>query len=303
MDWRTSHEHGRTTARGTWLRRPRSSQNDRAVLAAFRRIVFEAYRRSTCPEMQRSARGPTTQPTNTSGGYPRPGATILSIGDRTGRTSLVAAHLAGTSGSVVGVLCNELLLQDARMQAAVRASRRLGYPNLAFRWGSAVDLRLDVEQLDRWLRANPVRDAKGLRALEREKRRLRREEPLVRSGTADLVACEFSLNQLRGAGAAQALKEIRRALKPDGRIVLCELVTTSPMARPLRRDLKLWSSLLAGAHETSELVAMLATAGFDPATISTPALPGDLFVTVEGVDFRAAIITAKRYSRADRDGH
>src|SRR5579872_1183192 len=93
--------------------------------------------------------------------YLRPGDTALDLGSGAGKVCFIAAQIVGASGKVIGLDINSEMLALARRYTP-EVSARLGYTNVEFRRARLEDLALDLDQVDAWLRENPVRGVEGL---------------------------------------------------------------------------------------------------------------------------------------------
>ena len=229
--------------------------------------------------------------------YVREGDTVLDLGSGGGKICFIAAQIVGPKGGVIGVDMNEEMLSLARRAAPVVAGR-LGYANVEFRRGRIQDLRLDLDALDAWLRANPVRGAMDLATLDQECERLRRVSPLVLDGSVDIVVSNCVLNLVRPSDKAQLVREIYRVLKPGGRIAISDIVSDRPVPQRLRDDPGLWSGCVSGAFEEGELLGQLRDVGFQGIRIAK--WGDDPFAVVEDIEFRSVTVTARRGERRDR---
>ncbi len=228
--------------------------------------------------------------------YVREGDTVLDLGSGGGKICFIAAQIVGPKGGVIGVDMNEEMLSLARGAAPVVAGR-LGYANVEFRRGRIEDLRLDLDALDAWLWANPVRGATDLATLNQEGERLRRVSPLVPDGSVDIVVSNCVLNLVRPSDKAQLLREIYRVLKPGGRIAISDIVSDRPVPQRLRDDPALWSGCVSGAFEEGELLRQLQDVGFQGTRIAK--WEDDPFAVVEDIEFRSVTVTARRGERRD----
>lgn len=219
----------------------------------------------------------------------RAGDTVLDLGSGGGKIGFIASQIAGPTGRVIGIDMNEEMLALARAAAPIVASR-IGHANIEFRRGRIQDLALDVERLDAWLAANPVKSVDDLARLDAERARIAREEPLVASDSIDLVVSNCVLNLVRESDKDALIREIHRVLKRGGRIAISDIVSDEPVPEALKRDPELWSGCISGAFQELDLLERFAAAGFHGISIdqwaSTP------FAVVDGIEFRSVTITA-----------
>jgi ubiquinone/menaquinone biosynthesis C-methylase UbiE len=217
------------------------------------------------------------------------GDVVLDLGSGAGKICFIAAQIVGATGRVIGVDVNETMLALARGAAPVVAER-IGYANVEFRRGRIQDLALDLDALERWLAAHPVRDADGLTALEAECERLRRVAPLVPDGSVDVVVSNCVLNLVREADKSRLVREIARVLKPGGRIAISDIVSDEPVPEDLKADPTLWSGCISGAFTEERMLRELEDAGFFGITIAS--WEQRPFAVLEGIEFRSLTVTA-----------
>jgi len=223
--------------------------------------------------------------------YVQEGDTILDLGSGVGKICFIASQMTGPRGRVIGVDMNEEMLALAR-QAAPEVVRAIGYANVSFHRGRIQDLGLDLDLLDEWLRAYPVRSASDLPALEEASRKLRHERPLVPDASVDLVISNCVLNLVHDREKSPLLAEIFRVLKPGGRIAISDIISDEEVPEDLKRDPDLWSGCVSGAFQENELLRGLESAGFYGVTIDRWA--DEPFRVVRGIEFRAVTITARK---------
>jgi SAM-dependent methyltransferase len=78
----------------------------------------------------------------------------------------------------------------------------------------------------------------------------------------DSIVCTFTLCSIPDALAA--LKEMRRVLKPDGRLLFCEhgLAPDAPVVRWQHRLTPYWKPLAGGCHLNRDIPALIGAGGF-----------------------------------------
>lgn len=219
----------------------------------------------------------------------RPGETVLDLGSGSGKICFVASQLVGPGGCVIGIDMNDEMLALARRNAPVVA-RRIGYANVSFRKGRIQDLALDLDRLDAWLRAHPVRSAADIEGLAREMARLRSEEPLVHSDSIDVVMSNCVLNLVGPADKPRLFQEIFRVLRRGGRAVISDIVSDEDVPDHLQRDPDLWSGCISGAMREDAFLRAFEEAGFYGITLAARA--SRPWRTVEGIEFRSVTVVA-----------
>jgi len=223
--------------------------------------------------------------------YVRRGDRVLDLGSGGGKLCFIASQIVGPEGRVIGVDMTDDMLALARA-AAPRVARAVGHANVEFARGRIQDLALDLDRLDRWLAANPVKDVAGAQALEAESARLRREQPLVADESLDLVISNCVLNLVRECDRRQLVREIYRVLRRGGRIAISDIVSDESVPQALKDDPELWSGCVSGAFHEMAILDELAAAGFHGIAIDD--WKPEPFAVVEGIEFRSVTITAHK---------
>ncbi|MEZ4216109.1 MAG: methyltransferase domain-containing protein [Myxococcota bacterium] len=223
--------------------------------------------------------------------FVREGDTVLDLGSGGGKIAFIAQQIAGPSGRVIGVDANPDMLALARRAAPVVADA-VGFATTEFRRGRIQDLALDLDRVDAWLAAHPVRAADDVAVLERECERLRRDEPLVADDSVDLVVSNCVLNLVREQDKRGLVREIFRVLRRGGRIAISDIVSDEPVPASLKDDPELWSGCISGAFHELDLLRALEEAGFHG--ISIAKWESEPFAVVDGIVFRSVTVTAHK---------
>lgn len=221
----------------------------------------------------------------------RSGDVVLDLGSGGGKICFIAAQIAGKEGRVIGVDVNPEMLALARA-AAPDVAARIGYANVEFARARIQDLALDLDALDAWLAAHPVRSSDDVARLEAEQERLRREAPLVPDASVDVVVSNCVLNLVRERDKRALFGEIFRVLRVGGRIALSDIVSDEPVPQRLKEDPELWSGCISGAFQELELLRELEAAGFHGIALSD--WKAEPFAVVEGIEFRSVTVTAHK---------
>lgn len=222
-------------------------------------------------------------------GYLRPGETVLDLGSGSGKICFIASQVVGQAGTVIGVDMNDEMLALSR-RSAPEVARRLGYSNVTFKKGRIQDLALDLEALDRYLRAAPVRSADDTGRLEAEVARLRREQPLIASDSIDVVISNCVLNLVQPEHKHQLFAEIFRVLGRGGRAVISDIVSDEDVPEHLQRDPDLWSGCISGTFREDRFLEAFEEAGFYGITLAERSK--EAWRTVEGIEFRSVTVIA-----------
>ncbi|MGD0110382.1 MAG: DUF5714 domain-containing protein [Armatimonadota bacterium] len=185
----------------------------------------------------------------------QPGETLVDLGSGAGLECFIASRLVGPQGRVIGVDMTDEMLSFAT-SARERVAERLGYDNVRFERGL--------------LESIPLPD-----------------------GCADAVISNCVINL--SPEKLRVLAEIRRVLKPGGRLVIADIVSERPLPAKIRFNPRLRGECIAGALTESKLALMLEKLGLtDVAVLSrTP------WRTVDGVNFDS--VTVRAWNRADSE--
>lgn len=219
----------------------------------------------------------------------REGETVLDLGSGAGKICFIAAQIVGPAGRVIGVDMTDEMLEIARRNAPIVAGR-IGYANVEFRKGRIQDLALDLEALDRELKAHPITDAASYLAAEELAAELRVRAPLVASDSIDVVVSNCVLNLVEPAAKRQLFSEIFRVLKKGGRAVISDIVSDEDVAEDMQQDPELWSGCISGALREDLFLNAFEEAGFYGITLlKRDAAP---WRTIQGIEFRAVTVQA-----------
>jgi ubiquinone/menaquinone biosynthesis C-methylase UbiE len=223
--------------------------------------------------------------------YVREGDIVLDLGSGGGKICYIAAQISGSKGRVLGVDFNpEMLALAQKHQPEVAA--RLGYDNVRFLRGRIQDLALPLDEVDAYLRANPVRSSDDLRRFEEFQSRLRKGAPLVAADSVDVIISNCVLNLVREEDREQLFREIFRVLKRGGRVAISDIVSDEPVPEKMKKDAKLWSGCIAGAFTEAGFLAAFERAGFH--AIALDKYDERPWKTVCGIEFRSVTVTARK---------
>jgi arsenite methyltransferase len=219
----------------------------------------------------------------------REGETVLDLGSGTGKICFIAAQIVGPSGKVIGVDMTDEMLEVARRNAPIVASR-IGYANVEFRKGRIQDLALDLEKLDAELQARPITDAASFLRADELAEELRVKHPLVASDSVDVVVSNCVLNLVEPKWKRQLFDEIFRVLRKGGRAVISDIVSDEQVPEELQNDPELWSGCISGALTEESFLTAFEKAGFYGIQVrKRDALPWRI---VRGIEFRSTTIEA-----------
>jgi ubiquinone/menaquinone biosynthesis C-methylase UbiE len=217
------------------------------------------------------------------------GETVLDLGSGSGKSCYIISQIVGAEGKVIGVDFNPPMLELARKHQE-SIGEKLGFHNVEFRRGKIQDLKTNLEIIDRYLEANPVRSATDLARLEEFRDKIRNEQPLIPDESIDVIVSNCVLNLVKPEDKKQLFAEMYRVLKRGGRAVISDIVSDEPVPEHLAQDANLWSACVSGAFQEEEFLRAFEDAKFYGIHIEE--LRSDAYQTVEGIEFRAITVTA-----------
>ncbi|MEB3165536.1 MAG: methyltransferase domain-containing protein [Cyanobacteriota bacterium] len=192
----------------------------------------------------------------------RPGDTVLDLGSGSGKNAFLCAQLVGPGGRVIGLDRNPRMLELARWAAPIVADK-IGYANVSFREAAIENLTTDLAGL-----------------------------PLLDDASVDLVLSNCVLNLVRPDGRGALLREIRRVLRPGGRVAISDIVSDRPVPLDMQQDPELWSGCISGAWQEERFLEDFRALGFEGVHYAdrqeTP------WRVVEGIAFRAVTLVGHR---------
>ncbi len=176
------------------------------------------------------------------------GEVVLDLGSGGGIDCFLAARQVGAEGRVIGLDMTPEMIKLAR-----RNAKRMGVPNVDFRYGEIEEIPLPDESVD-----------------------------------VVISNCVINLSPDKDA----VFGEVFRVLRPGGRLNVSDMVVEGELPQPIRDSLSAWASCVAGALEESDYLAKIRAAGFedvqvlsrDTAEIDDAADWGDAQIIVAGPD-------------------
>jgi arsenite methyltransferase len=217
------------------------------------------------------------------------GETVLDLGSGGGKICYILAQKVGASGKVIGVDMNDDMLALARKYESHIASK-VGYHITDFRKGYIQDLALPLDGVEAYLKKHPIHSAADLAAFNAHCDTLRREKPLVASGSVDVIVSNCVLNLVKNEQKRQLFAEMFRVLKNGGRAVISDIVCDEPPTKAIMDDPALWSGCISGAFQETEFLQMFEDAGFYGVEILER--QPEPWQTIDGVEFRSLTVRA-----------
>ena len=196
--------------------------------------------------------------------FVRAGETVLDLGSGGGKICYIASQIVGPRGQVIGIDMNDDMLALARKYQREIAGR-IGWDNVTFHRGRIQDLTTSLDEVER-------------------------TDPLIPSGSIDVVLSNCVLNLVNEADREQLFREVFRVLRPGGRAVISDIVSSRPVPAELKADPTLWSGCISGAFEEQAFLQAFCAAGFSQVQLA--ARLEEPWTTVQGIEFRSVTIQA-----------
>lgn len=217
------------------------------------------------------------------------GETVLDLGSGGGKICYIAAQIVGSEGQVIGVDCNDEMLNLAR-RFQPEIAERIGYDCVRFHKGRIQDLALDLDVFQQYLAEHPIRTSSDWLAAQAHADELRHTAPMIADDSVDVVVSNCVLNLVRREDRRQMFQEIHRVLRRGGRAVISDIVSDEPVPQHLQRDPRLWSGCISGSYLEHELLAAFEEAGFYGVEILER--QAEPWAEVEGIEFRSLTVRA-----------
>ncbi len=187
------------------------------------------------------------------------GDVVLDLGSGSGKNAFICAQVVGETGAVIGVDRNREMLSLARQASPVVAAR-IGWGNVQFVEGS-------IEALDA-----PQADG----------------SPLIGDASVDVVLSNCVLNLVNPSRRLQLLRNIRRVLRPAGRVAISDIVSDQEVPLSMQQDPELWSGCISGAWQEDDFLADFSDLGFEQVKYADRSAKP--WRVVGGIEFRAVTL-------------
>jgi SAM-dependent methyltransferase len=167
---------------------------------------------------------------------------------------------------------------------------KMGYQNTQFVKGKIQDLKLDLEQVELWLKEHPISSMEQLYELEKKCDHLRYQAPMIADNSVDVVVSNCVLNLVHPEDKKQLFKEIYRILKRGGKAVISDIVCDEEPTSEILSNPDLWSGCIAGAFREKLFLKMFEEAGFYGIQIlDREEKPWQI---INGIEFRSMTVSA-----------
>ena len=122
--------------------------------------------------------------------------------------------------------------------------------------GSVTGLDMTDEQIEKALR---LRDEAGFENVSFEQGYI--EDLPFEDESFDVVVSNGVINL--SPEKDQIFEEVRRVLKPEGRLALSDIISEKQMSDSIKTDADLWAACIGGAEQVDDYTAMIETPGFE----------------------------------------
>lgn len=223
--------------------------------------------------------------------YVKEGDVVLDLGSGSGKICYMAAQLVGDSGKVIGVDMNDDMLGLAKKYQPEMAEK-IGSDRVEFVKGQIQDLALNLNAMEEYLSVHPVTDFQTSSELRIWQDNQKKNNPLIKTGSIDLVVSNCVLNLVHDNEKEQLISEIFRVTKPEGRVAISDIVSDEDSSDKMKNDPELWSGCISGALTEYDFLQAFIDAGF--VAISLDKWGDEPWQVVEGIEFRTVTITATK---------
>ncbi len=221
--------------------------------------------------------------------YVHEGETALDLGSGGGKICYILSQKVGKTGNVIGVDFNDTMLSLARKYQN-EMSEKYGYSNVSFHKGKIQDLALSLDQAQKWLEKNPIKNVEDVAKYEAYCDEIRKTDPLIKSNSIDVIVSNCVLNLVKPQDKKELFKDMFRVLKRGGRCVISDIVCDEFPTDKILEDPELWSGCISGAFREDEFLEMFAENGFYGIQILER--QAEPWQTIDGIEFRSLTVQA-----------
>jgi arsenite methyltransferase len=221
--------------------------------------------------------------------YVRPGDTVVDLGSGGGKLCYIASQVVGSKGRVIGVDCNQEMLELARKYQQAMAET-IGHGNVEFRFGRIQDLALDLDALAARVDAIPSTGSQRTLEILKLMKSLRHDQPMIQSSSVDCVISNCVLNLVDTNDRFALFREIHRVLKNGGRAAISDIVCDEDVPPEMQADGHLWSGCISGAWREDLFLKQFEDAGFYGVSIDK--YQEEPWQVINGIEFRSMTVMA-----------
>ena len=105
----------------------------------------------------------------------------------------------------------------------------------------------DLEQFDKTLTDHSLSVLKVYLEAEQIAVHQRSKSPMIPSNSIDVIASNCVLNLIDSIAKKQMFAKLYRTLKPGGRAVISDIISSDDLPTAMQQDPELWSDCISGA--------------------------------------------------------
>ena len=188
------------------------------------------------------------------------GDAVLDLGSGSGKNAFICSQVVGKAGKVIGIDQNREMLSLANKTAPIVASK-IGFENVTF-------IKAAIESIDN------INDD-GYQ--------------IIASSSIDIVLSNCVLNLVSYSDRNRLLKNIKRILKPRGRIAISDIVSNKKVPIELQRDSNLWSGCISGAWQEEQFIDDFKSLGFTNVKFAKRQIKP--WKVIQNIEFRSVTLT------------
>lgn len=173
------------------------------------------------------------------------GDTVLDLGSGGGKVPYIVSQIVGETGKVIGIDMNDDML-DLAKKYQNQMIERIGYDNVIFHKGKIQNLKLNLEELDKYIQEHPANNLDTYQSINQYINYLENEMTMIKDNSIDVVISNCVLNLVSTEEKEALFKEIYRVLKEGGKAVISDIVSNVKVPEKLRQDENLWSGCYSG---------------------------------------------------------
>ena len=168
------------------------------------------------------------------------GDIVLDLGSGGGKVPYIVSQIVGETGTVIGVDMNDDMLALAKkyQQEIIDI---LGYDNVTFHKGKIQNLKLNLDELNKYIEVNPATSIHDFNAINDHINYLEEKLPMIEDNSIDVVISNCVLNLVSTKEKEQLFIEIYRVLKDGGKAVISDISSNIVVPEEMRNDENLWS--------------------------------------------------------------
>ncbi|MEM9944342.1 MAG: methyltransferase domain-containing protein [Planctomycetota bacterium] len=228
--------------------------------------------------------------------FVNPGETVLDLGSGGGKLCYIASQVVGSEGSVIGVDCNQEMLDLARSYQQ-EVAEKIGFSNVTFRCGIIQNLALDLEQLESEIQKIEETGVSNILERRRLEQKLATATPMIEDDSIDCVVSNCVLNLVQPKDRIELFEELHRVLKVGGRAAISDIVSDETVPEHLQNNPELWSGCISGAWREDQFLKQFTDAGFGGVVIAKR--EEKPWQVVEGIEFRSVTVVAYKKDESE----